>query len=147
MSPDARTAHGKAAKAAKTVKAGGHRRPVDFRDRFRAEETDWPQIALLYGERGFFLASPIVALNRAVAVAMADGLEAGLRLLDDIAQERALAGYHLYHAARADLLRRSGRHAEASTFYRRALDLCQNAVEQRFLARRLAETTISAAER
>ncbi len=104
-----------------------------------AAETDWRQIALLYRELGLFLASPIVALNRAAAVAMADGPEAGLRLLEAIATEQTLAGYHLYHAARADLLRRAGHFTEASISYRQALALCQNAVEARYLERRLAE--------
>jgi RNA polymerase sigma-70 factor (ECF subfamily) len=111
-----------------------------------AADTDWQQIALLYRELGLFLASPIVSLNRAAAVAMGEGPQVGLRLLDEIAQERALAGYHIYHAARADLLRRVGQFAEAALSYRRALDLCQNDVEKRFLARCLTETT-RAAER
>jgi RNA polymerase sigma-70 factor, ECF subfamily len=104
-----------------------------------AAETDWRQIALLYRELGLFLASPIVALNRAAAVAMAEGPAAGLQLLEAIATEQTLVSYHLYHAARADLLRRAGRFTEASSSYRQALALCQNAVETRYLERRLAE--------
>jgi RNA polymerase sigma-70 factor (ECF subfamily) len=81
--------------------------------------------------------SPVVALNRAVAVAMADGCEAGLSLIEEL--EPALTDYHLWHAARADLLRRLGRRKEALQSYQRAHSLAHNASELRFLARRLAE--------
>jgi RNA polymerase sigma-70 factor, ECF subfamily len=111
-----------------------------------AAATDWPQIALLYQELARYLASPVVELNRAAAVAMVNGPEAGLRLLDGIAQERALSSYHVYHAARADLLRRAGRLAEAAAAYRRTLELCQNEVERRYLQRRLAEIALVAPE-
>jgi RNA polymerase sigma-70 factor, ECF subfamily len=84
--------------------------------------------------------SPLVALNRAVAVAMRDGPEAGLVALDAVADEPALRGYHLLPAARADLYRRLGRRAEAARAYRAALDLVGNEPERVFLARRLAET-------
>ena len=102
-----------------------------------ADATDWAQIAGLYARLLELHPSPVVALNRAVAVAMADGYEAGLCLVD--ALELALDGYHLWHAARADLLRRLGRRTEAITSYQRAHALAHNASEVRFLARRLAE--------
>ena len=101
----------------------------------RAEDTDWPQIAALYGRLLELQPSPVVALNRAVAVAMADGPDAGLRLLDPLASD--LERYHLFHAARADLLRRGGR-AGAADAYRRALDLVTNDAERRYLGARLA---------
>ncbi len=102
-----------------------------------AAATDWRQIELLYGELERVLPSPVVALNRAVAVAMADGPDAGLTAIDALAA--ALDEYHLLHAARADLLRRTGRTAEAAAAYARALELATNAAERRFLAARLAE--------
>jgi len=102
-----------------------------------AGETDWPQIAALYGVLADIHPSPVVALNRAVAIAMADGLEHGLALLDTI----HLPGYHLLPAARADLLRRLGRRAEAATAYRQALALVTNEAERRFLEQRLMEVT------
>jgi hypothetical protein len=85
---------------------------------------------------------PIVKLNRAVAVAMAQGPQAGLALLDTLRLGKTLADYHLFHATRANLLRRTARRDEAATSYVRALQLCQNGVERRFLQRRLA--TLSA---
>ncbi|NIH83666.1 RNA polymerase sigma factor [Amycolatopsis granulosa] len=100
-----------------------------------AEETDWPRIAALYGELLRVAPSPVVALNHAVAVAMSDGPAAGLALLDRI---DGLDRYHLHHAARADLLRRLGRTAEAVTAYRRAHELAANPADRRFLAARLA---------
>jgi RNA polymerase sigma-70 factor, ECF subfamily len=102
-----------------------------------AEATDWRQIALLYEELERVLPSPVVVLNRAVAVAMADGPEAGLELVDAVAE--SLDSYHLLHAARADLLRRQGRFGEAAGAYVRALELATNAAERRFLEGRLAE--------
>lgn len=99
------------------------------------EETDWEQIALLYGELGRLQPSPIVELNRAVAVAMADGPDAGLVLLDGLPLER----YHLFHSARADLLRRSGRAEEAREAYERARALATNPAERAFLERSLSE--------
>ena len=83
--------------------------------------------------------SPVVALNRAVAVAMSAGPDAGLPLLEDLERSGALAGYHLLPAAKADLLRRLGRHAEAAESYREALALAGNDPERRFLSRRLEE--------
>ncbi len=105
----------------------------------RAEATDWRQIALLYAELANVLPSPVVTLNRAVAIAMADGPAAGLALVDALANGGALDDYHLLHAARADLLRREGRLADAATAYERALELATNEPERRFLAARLAE--------
>jgi RNA polymerase sigma-70 factor (ECF subfamily) len=104
-----------------------------------AASTDWPQIATLYRELARMVPSPVVALNRAVAVAMADGPLAGLALVRDIEESGALAGYHLLAATRADLLRRLGRRAEAAAAYRDALDLATAEPERRYLARRLAE--------
>ena len=109
-----------------------------------ANDTDWRQVALLYQALGFFLSSPIVALNHAAAVGMAAGPQAGLRFMDESEIEEALAGYHLYHAARADLLRRAGRPAEAAAAYRRALALCRNDVETRYLGRRISEMAFAA---
>jgi RNA polymerase sigma-70 factor (ECF subfamily) len=106
-----------------------------------AAETDWRQIALLYARLARMTPSPVVELNQVVAVAMAGGPQAGLALLDHLRLGETLAHYHLYHAARADLLRRAGRHEEAAASYRAALSLCQNRIEQRFLQRRLAEVT------
>jgi RNA polymerase sigma-70 factor, ECF subfamily len=105
----------------------------------RAEETDWPQIALLYSSLARLAPSPVVELNHMAAVAMAQGPEAGLALLDCWRLDAALGAYHPYHAARAELLRRAGRHTEAAEAYARALPLCQNDIERRFVQRRLAE--------
>ena len=101
----------------------------------RPQDTDWPQIAALYGELARLQPSPVVQLNRAVAVAMADGPAAGLTLLEDLPLER----YQWFHSARADLLRRQGKRDEAATAYHRALDLAANETERAFLERRLAE--------
>jgi RNA polymerase sigma-70 factor, ECF subfamily len=103
----------------------------------RAEDTDWPQIASLYGTLAERSPSPVVSLNRAVAVAMADGPDAGLALADALKDE--LDGYHLFHAARADLLRRLNRGGEAKAAYSRALELTTNPHERAFLERRLRE--------
>lgn len=105
----------------------------------RASDTDWPQIAALYGRLAELAPSPVVELNRAVAVAMADGPAAGLALLESLATHDQLAGYPYFHAARADLLRRLGRADEASAAYRRAIELTSNEVERAFLARRLVD--------
>src|SRR5204862_1811087 len=104
-----------------------------------AEATDWVEIAALYGELARLVPSPTVELNRAVAVAMADGPAAGLALVDRLAGDDGLAGSHLFHATRADLLRRLGRTGEAAAAYRRARDLARTTAEQRFLERRLTE--------
>jgi RNA polymerase sigma-70 factor, ECF subfamily len=105
----------------------------------RAEDTDWPQILRLYDLLERVQPSPIVSLNRAVAVAMVDGPQAALTLVDALAATGALDGYHLLHAARADLLRRSGLAVEAARSYGRALELVTNDSERRFLERRLRE--------
>ena len=105
----------------------------------RPGATDWRQIALLYAELGRVQPSPVVTLNQAVAVAMADGPAKGLHLIDALARDGALDRYHLLHAARADLLRRLGRRAEAAAAYERALELATLPAERRFLARRRAE--------
>lgn len=101
----------------------------------RPGETDWREIADLYGELQRIQDTAVVRLNRATAVAMAEGPEVGLALMEDL----DLEDYHLLHAARADLLCRAGRPNEAVTAYRRALDLCANGVERRYIERRLAE--------
>jgi RNA polymerase sigma-70 factor, ECF subfamily len=103
----------------------------------RAEDTDWPQIVRLYDILERLDPAPIVSLNRAVAVAMVDGPKAGLALIDALAGD--LDGYHLFHAARADLLRRIGSSAEAAKSYGRALALVTNESERRFLEMRLHE--------
>jgi RNA polymerase sigma-70 factor (ECF subfamily) len=101
--------------------------------------TDWVEIAALYAELSRMVPSPVVELNRAVAVAMAEGLEVGLRQVDALGESGRLSGYHLLHATRADLLRRLDRPAEAAFEYRAALDLAGTEVERRYLARRLDE--------
>ena len=106
-----------------------------------AERTDWVRIAALYGELFALAPSPVIALNHAVAVAMAGTPEEGLALVDRI---EGLARYHLWHSARADLLRRLGRFAEAAEAYRRALELAANPADRRFLAARLAAVEASA---
>jgi RNA polymerase sigma-70 factor (ECF subfamily) len=100
------------------------------------EETDWPMIAALYERLACVAPSPVVELNRAVAVALADGPEAGLELVERI---DGLDRYHLLHATRADLLRRLGRREEAAAAYRRAVELASNQTERSFLEHRLAE--------
>jgi RNA polymerase sigma-70 factor (ECF subfamily) len=104
----------------------------------RWEDTDWAEIRGLYDLLLRTEPSPVVELNRAAAVAMHEGLEAGLRLVDALLARGELADYHLAHAARADLCRRLGRRAEARAAYARALECARQAPERRFLARRLA---------
>jgi RNA polymerase sigma-70 factor (ECF subfamily) len=104
-----------------------------------AAATDWAQIVALYDALLAVNPSPVIELNRAVAIAMRDGPAAGLALIDLIMQGRDLDGYHLAHAARADLCRRLGRTAEARSSYQRALDLAQQEPERRFLEKRLSE--------
>jgi len=101
------------------------------------EATDWPRIVDLYRELADVAPSPVVELNRAVAIGLAQGAAAGLAALDGI-ESAALRGYHLLPAARADFLRRLGRWTEAAAEYRRALSLADNVREQRFLTARLA---------
>jgi len=110
-----------------------------------AGATDWRQIALLYGELTRLRPDPVVELNRAVAVAMAEGAPIGLALLDRLAAVAELQGNHLYHAARGDFLARLGRSSDAVVAYQRALELTGTAVERRFLEQRL--TSLSSPER
>ena len=102
-------------------------------------DTDWRQIVMLYQELMRLNQSPIVALNHAAAVAMSEGLERGLSLMEEAGRGGKLDQYHLYHAARADLLRRLNRRPEAQTAYLQALALTTNEVEQQFIRRRLSE--------
>jgi RNA polymerase sigma-70 factor (ECF subfamily) len=111
--------------------AGVHARSL------RAQDTDWKEIALLYDRLHAFHPSPVVELNRAVAVAMDAGVEDGLEIVDGLAGD--LDGYFYFHAARADFLRRLGRNAEAAAAYRRARELAGNAQETAFVDGRLAE--------
>lgn len=104
-----------------------------------AAATDWAEIVALYGVLLGMVPTPVVELNRAVAIAMRDGPAAGLAVIDAILERGDLAGYHLAYSARADLLRRLGRNAEARTAYTRALELTQQEPERRFLQRRIAE--------
>jgi RNA polymerase sigma-70 factor (ECF subfamily) len=115
--------------------AGHHATAAD------AADTDWAKIAQLYGRLVALVPSAVVELNRAVAVAMADGPAAGLELVEALEASGALAGYHLLPATRADLLRRMERHGEAAAGYREALDLAGTDAERRYLARRLADAT------
>ncbi len=105
----------------------------------RAEDTDWPQIVRLYDVLERLQPSPIVSLNRAVAVAMVEGPRPALALIDELAATGELDGYHLLHATRADLLRRLGLSVDAAASYGRALALVSNQSERRFLERRLRE--------
>jgi RNA polymerase sigma-70 factor (ECF subfamily) len=105
----------------------------------RAADTDWPQIVRLYDVLERLQPSPIVSLNRAVAVAMVEGPRPALGLIDKLASTGELDGYHLLHATRADLLRRLGSSADAAASYERALALVSNKSERRFLERRLRE--------
>jgi RNA polymerase sigma-70 factor (ECF subfamily) len=106
-----------------------------------AASTDWRQIVLLYDRLLRIQPSPVVELNRAVAIAMCEGPEQGLALIDDLLAREHLSRYHLAHAARADLCRRIGRIPEARASYEKALELAQHDSERRFLARRLDELT------
>lgn len=103
------------------------------------EDTDWARIARLYEALYREVPSPVIALNRAVAVAMRDTPEDGLKLIDDLASHKAIQNYYLFHAARADLYRRSGDLPSARAAYRRALALTQQGPEQRFLNQRLTQ--------
>jgi len=104
-----------------------------------AAATDWAQIAALYGVLARVHPSPVIELNRAVAVAMSGDIERGLAVVDEIDHRGEIMGYHLLPAARAELLRRLGRHAEAAESYRRALALVSNEAERRHLEKRLRE--------
>jgi RNA polymerase sigma-70 factor (ECF subfamily) len=107
----------------------------------RSEETDWQEIAILYGELARVFPSPVVTLNRAVAVAEAHSAEAGLALTDEVAQ--ALEGYHLFHATRAELLYRQCRYVEARQAYDRAIGLAGNDRERAHLIKRRNELPAS----
>src|SRR5439155_24905248 len=109
----------------------------------RAEDTDWRQIVRLYDLLERVQPSPVVSLNRAVAVAMVEGPAAALALIDSLAAAGDLENYHLLHATRADLLRRVGSLEEAAKSYTKALALVTNNSERRFLERRLREVQIS----
>ena len=104
-----------------------------------ASETDWAQIAALYRELMRLNSSPIIALNHAAAVAMAEGPETGLALVDAVGSSGKLDNYHLFHAARADLLRRLGRNSEANVAYERAIALTTNQVEKTYMLKRIGE--------
>ena len=106
-----------------------------------AGATDWVEIAALYRELARMVPSPVIELNRAVAVAMADGPDAGLRIVESLAASGTLDGYHLLPATRADLLRRLERDAEAADAYREALALAATDAERQYLSRRLEETS------
>jgi len=106
-----------------------------------AVDTDWREIAILYERLSEIVTTPVVLLNRAVAVAMVDGPAAGLSLVDELEQTGALSDYYLLSATRADLLRRLRRNREAASAYRRALELVPTDAERRFLGRRLAEVS------
>ena len=106
----------------------------------RAENTDWDQIAAIYDLLNQVTPSPVIALNRAVAVSMAKGPQAALPLVDAIRDEPALKNYHLLYGVRGDLLRKLGRHSEANLEFRRAAELTRNARERSFLLGRAEET-------
>ena len=106
-----------------------------------AADTDWAEIFRLYGELARLVPSPVVELNRAVAVAMAEGPTAGLSLIEELEASGKLKGYHLLPATRADLLRRLGRRIDAVSAYEEALELAATDAERRYIARRLAEVT------
>jgi RNA polymerase sigma-70 factor (ECF subfamily) len=108
-------------------------------DALSADQTDWPQIVVLYDALLAMTPSPVIELNRAVALAMRDGPTAGLELIDAILNRSQLVDYHLAHAARAELCRRTGRVSEARTAYEQAITLARQEPERRFLTRRLSE--------
>ncbi|MGH9866374.1 MAG: RNA polymerase sigma factor, partial [Candidatus Acidiferrales bacterium] len=103
------------------------------------EKTDWREIAGLYAVLERLSPTPVIALNQAVAVAMSDGLSQGLSMIDQLGSLDKLNGYYLFHAARADILRRLERNQEAAEAYRRALSLTTNQIEQDYLRRRLKQ--------
>ena len=107
-----------------------------------ADSTDWRQIVLLYDALERAQPSPVISLNRAVAVAMAGNPEGALNIINELASDPRMERYLFLHSSRADLLRRLGRSAEAASAYRKALDLAESAPEQRFLARRLGEVSV-----
>ena len=106
-----------------------------------ADQTDWPQVVALYQELMRINSSPVIALNHAAAVAMSEGAENGLALINEANKGNRLENYYLFHASRADLLRRLNRLDEAATSYTRALSLTTNRIEQQYLRERLNEVT------
>jgi RNA polymerase sigma-70 factor (ECF subfamily) len=104
-----------------------------------ASATDWRQIVAIYDQLVQLQPSPVVQLNRAVAVAASDGPEAGLAQIQEVLEQGGLANYHLAHAAQADMYRRLGQHAQARAAYERALELAQQEPERQFLRGRLQE--------
>ena len=112
-----------------------------------AGKTDWRQIVALYDELMRITSSPVVALNRAAAIAMSEGFEKGLDLIEIVGADGKLNNYYLFHASRADLLRRLDRYAEASEAYAKALSLTTNIVEQKYMRKRLGEITKGKGER
>jgi RNA polymerase sigma-70 factor, ECF subfamily len=110
-------------------------------------ETDWPQIAALYGKLLQLNPSPVVALNQAVAVAMTGAIQKGLLEIEKLGQDRVLESYYLFHAARADLLRRLGRNSEAAEAYGRASELAANRIEREFLERRRSAVSLNLASK
>jgi predicted RNA polymerase sigma factor len=115
--------------------AAGHARAA------RAEDTDWVRVADLYGLLAVAMPSPVVELNRAVAISMSSGPGDALQIVDALQERRALEGYHLLHSVRGDLLSKLGRHAEASAEFERAAALTRNASEQRLSDRRARESS------
>lgn len=109
----------------------------------RYEDTDWPQIVRLYDVLERVQPSPVVSLNRAVALAMLDGPQSGLAILDGLAADGELENYHIFHSARAELLRRSGASEDAARSYSRALELVTNDSERRYLEKRLRDVRAS----
>ncbi|HYQ30071.1 MAG TPA: DUF6596 domain-containing protein, partial [Polyangiaceae bacterium] len=112
-----------------------------------AEDTDWKRIATLYGQLSSLVPSPVVELNRAVAVSMADGPAAGLALVDALSAAPSLQNYHLLPSARADLLRKLGRFQEAQVEFERAAALTRNARQRERLLERAADCSLSAAKK
>jgi RNA polymerase sigma-70 factor (ECF subfamily) len=108
-----------------------------------AAETDWRQIAALYEKLLTLNPSPVIALNHAVAIAMSEGIEEGLKRIDDLGRAGALDQYYLFHAARADLLRRLNRNEEAAAAYAQAAGLTTNQIEHDFLKARLRQLPIA----
>ena len=109
-------------------------------------DTDWREMVGLFNALYAVSPTPVVALNRAVALAMRDGPDRGLAVLDELADDPRLLSHHLYHASRAELLRRSGRTSEALAAYRRALTMPQNDSERRYLERRLLQATANSSD-
>ena len=125
--------------AARAGAAGPYSLQAQIAAENSAATPDWARVVSLYEQLVELWPGPVVQLNRAAAVALAEGPERGLELVDELEREGRLDDYHLLHAARADLLRRLGRVDEAAAAYRRALELVANPLERAFLERRLSE--------